>query len=147
MSWKMGLKVVSMDPEITDLLIDIDGQRTRYAHGPVTTIPVTWPGPRGGSVAGITANPRIRPDTSTLVAEGPWALLRLIDRARVTSTSSANRNVADFVFDGRHAALELTSGNHSGLQLLDLLRRFRCPGSESTRRTDAYALLRFDAAR
>ncbi|WP_371140997.1 type VI secretion system membrane subunit TssM [Burkholderia cepacia] len=147
MSWEMRFKVVSMDPEITDLLIDIDGQSTRYAHGPVTTIPVTWPGPRGGAVAGITANPRIRPDTSTLVAEGPWALLRLIDRARVTSTSSANRNVADFAFDGRHAALELTSGNHSGLQLLDLLRRFRCPGSESTRRTDAYALLRFDGAR
>ncbi|AXK61806.1 type VI secretion system membrane subunit TssM [Burkholderia sp. IDO3] len=147
MSWKLGLKVVSMDPEITDLLIDIDGQSMRYAHGPVTTVPITWPGPRGGSMAGLTANPRVRPDTSTIVTEGPWALFRLIDRARVTSTSSSSRGVADFIFDGRHASLELTSGSYAGLQPLDLMRRFRCPGSGSARGAEAVALLRSNEAR
>ncbi|MCC8395688.1 type VI secretion system membrane subunit TssM [Paraburkholderia sp. MMS20-SJTR3] len=128
MAWKMGLKVVSLDPEITDLTIDIDGQSLRYAHGPVTTYPITWPGPRGGSMAGITANPRVRPDTSTLMAEGPWALFRLIDRGHTSSTLSASRSAVDFNFDDRHAVLEMTSGSHSGPQLIALLRGFRCPG-------------------
>ncbi|SMG54179.1 type VI secretion system membrane subunit TssM [Paraburkholderia susongensis] len=144
MAWKMGLKVVSLDPEITDLLIDIDGQSTRYAHGPVTTFPVTWPGPRGGSMAGITANPRIRPDTSTITAEGPWALFRLIDRGRVTSTLSSSRSAVDFSFDDRHAVLELTSGAQSGPQLTGLLRGFRCPGDGSAAGGRAAALLADD---
>ncbi|WP_429483823.1 type VI secretion IcmF C-terminal domain-containing protein [Paraburkholderia youngii] len=139
MSWNAGLKVVSLDPEITDLLIDVDGQSLRYAHGPVTTFPITWPGPRGGSMAGLTANPRVRPDTSTVMTEGPWALFRLIDRGRATSTLSSSRSAVDFNFDDRHAVIELTSGGQSGPQLTALLRDFRCPGSGNTlaRRTDA----------
>ncbi|MGF6969947.1 type VI secretion system protein ImpL [Paraburkholderia sp. WC7.3g] len=141
MSWSAGLKVVSLAPEITDLLIDIDGQNLRYAHGPVTTFPITWPGPRGGSMAGLTANPRVRPDTSTLISDGPWALFRLIDRGRVTATLSASRSAVDFNFDDRHAVIELTSGGQSGPQLTALLRDFRCPGSEKSmaRRADASA--------
>ncbi|MCC8402581.1 type VI secretion system membrane subunit TssM [Paraburkholderia sp. MMS20-SJTN17] len=139
MSWSAGLKVVSLDPEMTDLLIDIDGQSLRYAHGPVTTFHVTWPGPRGGSMAGLTANPRVRPDTSTIMAQGPWALFRLIDAGRVTSTLSSSRSAVDFNFDDRHAVIELTSGGQSGPQLTALLRGFRCPGSANVmaRRMDA----------
>ncbi|MFT4066118.1 type VI secretion system membrane subunit TssM [Paraburkholderia sp.] len=145
MAWKMGLKVVSLDPEITDLLIDIDGQSLRYAHGPVTTFPVSWPGPRGGSIAGITANPRVHPDTSTIMAEGPWALLRLIDRGRVTSTLSSSRSAVEFSFDGRHAVLELTSGGQSGAGLTGLLSGFRCPGSSGDARNRTAASADFPA--
>ncbi|MGF6660027.1 type VI secretion system IcmF/VasK family protein [Paraburkholderia atlantica] len=139
MSWNAGLKVVSLDPEITDLLIDVDGQNLRYAHGPVATFPITWPGPRGGSMAGLTANPRVRPDTSTVMTAGPWALFRLIDRGRVTSTLSSSRSAVDFNFDDRHAVIELTSGGQSGPQLTALLRGFRCPGSGSALATRAEA--------
>ncbi|WP_322015180.1 type VI secretion system membrane subunit TssM [Paraburkholderia sp. J12] len=129
MSWNIGIKVASLDPEITELLIDIDGQSMRYVHGPVTTWPVTWPGPRGGSTAGLSANPRVRPDTSTLLFDGPWALLRLIDHGHLTSTVSSSRYALDFNFDDRHAVLELTTAGQSGPQLTGLLRGFHCPGS------------------
>ncbi len=33
-SWSMQISVVDMDPAITELVIDIDGQVLRYAHGP-----------------------------------------------------------------------------------------------------------------
>ncbi|WP_207004186.1 type VI secretion system membrane subunit TssM [Trinickia mobilis] len=129
MAWKTGVKVVSMDPEITELALDIDGQGARYAHGPVTVFPVTWPGPRGGAMAGITANPRVRPDTSTLMAEGPWALFRLTDRGRVTGTASSSRMSVDFNFDDRHAVLELVSSGQANPLSSNLLKGFRCPGS------------------
>ncbi|TKC89364.1 type VI secretion system membrane subunit TssM [Trinickia terrae] len=129
MAWKMGLKVVSLDPEITELALDIDGQGMRYVHGPVTVFPVTWPGPRGGAMAGITASPRVRPDTSTLMAEGPWALFRLMDRGRVTGTASSSRVAVDFNFDDRHAVLELVSSGQANPLSSSLFRGFRCPGS------------------
>lgn len=133
MSWSMGIKVVSLDPKITDLLIDIDGQNSRYVHGPVVEIPVTWPGPRGGVIASLTANPSIRPDTSINVVEGPWALLHLIDRGRVPSKSSSSYAM-DYSFDNRHAVLELTAGGLSGRQLTSLLRGFHCPSGGSLAR-------------
>jgi type VI secretion system protein ImpL len=88
-------------------------------------------------MAGLTANPRVRPDTSTVMTEGPWALFRLIDRGRVTSTLSSSRSEVDFNFDDRHAVIELTSGGQSGPQLTALLRDFRCPGSGNTMGTRA----------
>ncbi len=55
----MQISVVDMDPAITELVIDIDG---RAALRPWSDRPlkVTWPGPRNGSMAEITASPRIR---------------------------------------------------------------------------------------
>jgi type VI secretion system protein ImpL len=44
MSWTMDIKVVvELDPNITDLIIDIDGQSLRYIHGPVRPLHITWP--------------------------------------------------------------------------------------------------------
>ncbi|KVN74679.1 type VI secretion system membrane subunit TssM [Burkholderia ubonensis] len=129
MAWKLDAKVASLDPEITELSIDLDGQTQRYVHGPVMPFGVTWPGPRGGAIAEITAKPRIRPDTSTIVATGPWALFRLIERARVTRTASANQLTLDFNFDHRHAALELRTSGQMNPMTSNLLKDFHCPGA------------------
>lgn len=127
MAWKVDARVANLDPEILELSLDIDGQQIRYAHGPVVTFQLAWPGPRGGAVAGMSASPKIRPDTSTIVTSGPWALFRLIDRGRPVGTASASRMVVDFTFDDRHAALELVTGGHANALSGQLLRGFSCP--------------------
>ena len=127
MSWKMDVKVASMDPEITRLAIDIDGQSIRYAHGPVTSTTVVWPGMRGGAVAEITASPQVRPDTSTMLANGPWALFRLLERGRIIQTASASRLAVDYIFDGRHVQLDVTTGSMLNPLTTNLLKDFRCP--------------------
>lgn len=129
MAWRMDAKVASIDPEITELIVDVDGQSQRYVHGPVLPFSVNWPGPRGGAIAEITAKPRIRPDTSTIATTGPWALFRLIERGRLTGTTSASRLMLDFDFDGRHAALELRTNGQMNPLTSGLLTHFRCPGS------------------
>ncbi len=128
MAWKMDVKISAMDPEITELMIDIDGQGTRYAHGPETPFSISWPGPRGGSTAEITAYPRVRPDTSTLIATGPWALFRLLERGRLSETASASRALVEFSFDGRHTTLELLTGSQFNPLTTRLLKDFQCPG-------------------
>ncbi|MBR8315946.1 type VI secretion system membrane subunit TssM [Burkholderia dolosa] len=128
MAWKMDAKVAAIDPEITELLIDVDGQTQRYVHGPVMPFALSWPGPRGGAMAEVAARPAIRPDTSTIVTTGPWALFRLIERGRLTGTASASRLTLDFDFDGRHAALELMTSGQSNPLTSNLLTDFQCPG-------------------
>ncbi|WP_249744953.1 type VI secretion system membrane subunit TssM [Burkholderia pyrrocinia] len=128
LAWKMQAKVVTLDPEITQLTIDIDGQNQLYSHGPVTPLAVTWPGPRGGSMAQLTAEPRVRPDTSTLEVTGPWALFHLLERGKTIGTVSADRLDEEFRFDGRKAVLQLSTGSLPNPLTTHLLKDFKCPG-------------------
>lgn len=128
MSWSMDIKVVELDPTITDLIIDIDGQSQRYMHGPVRPLHINWPGPRNGSMAEITANPRIRQDSSTIITNGPWALFRLLNQGRVISSMSDSRHLVEFRFDGRRVVLEITSSVDFNLQNVNNpLHGFTCP--------------------
>jgi type VI secretion system protein ImpL len=130
MTWKASLQVPELDPAITGLMIDIDGQTLIYQHGPVLPFAVSWPGPRGGVHAEITANPRIRPDTSTVSADGPWALMRLLDKGHVTGTATPGRTRVAFDFDGRRAVLDIAAaGSVANPLTSDVLKTFRCPSS------------------
>lgn len=127
-AWKMELKVMELEPSVTDLIIDIDGQGLRYVHGPVQSFAVSWPGPRGGSTAELTANPRISGATSTVQAHGPWALFRLLEKGRIVSTATPGRLSVEFQFDGRKALLDIHSGSQPNPLNSDVLKGFRCPG-------------------
>ncbi|ACC75165.1 type VI secretion system membrane subunit TssM [Paraburkholderia phymatum] len=130
MTWKANLQVPELDPAITGLMIDIDGQTMLYQHGPVTPFTVSWPGPRGGVHAEITANPRIRPETSTMSADGPWALMRLLAKGHVVETATPGKTLVAFDFDGRRAVLDMDStGSVANPLTSDVLRTFRCPSS------------------
>lgn len=128
MSWKVDLKVVELDPEIVELNMDFDGQSQRYVHGPVIPLKVTWPGPRGGQGAEITANPRVRPETSTLTANGPWAMMRVIAKGKLTSSMSSSHFIAEYDFDGRKAKLDINTGSLANPWTTGLLQGFQCPG-------------------
>ena len=128
LGWKIDLKVLELEPSITDLVIDIDGQGQRYIHGPVQSFSVNWPGPRGGSMAEIVANPRVSGATSTLLANGPWALFRLIEKGRIVNGATLGRTAVEFAFDGRKALLDISSGTQPNPLNSDVLKGFRCPG-------------------
>ena len=127
-SWKLDLTIRELDPAITELLIDLDGQGQRYVHGPIQPMSISWPGPRGGVMAEITAQPRISASTSTLSFQGPWALFRLFDRGRFVASATSGRSSAEYVFDGRKAVIEIETGTQANPVNGDLLTGFRCPG-------------------
>ncbi|MGZ9710091.1 type VI secretion system membrane subunit TssM [Glaciimonas sp. GNP009] len=127
MSWKMNVKVTSIDPAITQLLVDIDGQAFRYSHGPILPFRVSWPGPRGGAMAEISANPRVRPDTSSDRTDGPWALFHLVARGRAIETASSNRVAVEYTFDGRQVVLDLQTDSLPNPLTGKLFDGFHCP--------------------
>ncbi|MDR8783716.1 hypothetical protein FEP82_01663 [Burkholderia multivorans] len=133
MTWKADIRVPELAPTIMSLSLDIDGQTTLYQHGPVAPFPIAWPGPRGGAHAEITASPRIRPDTSTISADGPWALMRLLQKGKVIATATPGRTRVAFSFGGREAVLDVASaGSVANPLTSDVLKTFRCPTSMAT---------------
>ncbi|MDR8727094.1 type VI secretion system membrane subunit TssM [Burkholderia pseudomultivorans] len=130
MTWKADIRVPELAPTIMSLSLDIDGQTTLYQHGPVAPFTIAWPGPRGGAHAEITASPRIRPDTSTISTNGPWALMRLLQKGKVIGTATPGRTRVAFGFDGREAVLDIASaGSVANPLTSDVLKTFRCPTS------------------
>jgi type VI secretion system protein ImpL len=128
--WKAEVRVPELDPTVTTLAIDIDGQTMQYQHGPVAPLTVNWPGPRGGAHAELTASPRIKAETSTIASDGPWALMRLLRKARVVQTATRGRTRVAFDFDGRTAVLDIASAGSVANPLTgDVLSTFRCPNS------------------
>jgi type VI secretion system protein ImpL len=128
--WQAQIRIPELDPTITTLSMDIDGQPILYQHGPVVPFAVTWPGPRGGAYADISASPRIAPNPSTLAADGPWALMRLLHKGHVIETATLGRTRVAFEFDGRKTALDIVSAASVANPLTsDVLSTFRCPTS------------------
>lgn len=130
LAWKADIRVPELDPSITSLSLDIDGQSSRYRHGPVAPFAVAWPGPRGGVHTEITASPRIRPDTSTIATDGPWAIMRLLRKGHVIETATPGRTRVEFDFDGRKAVLDIANvGSVSNPLTSDVLKTFHCPAA------------------
>ena len=127
-AWKLDVQVLELDPSITDLMIDIDGQGQRYVHGPVQTLKVDWPGPRGGTMAELVANPQISRATSIVDVRGPWALFHLLDKGHIVNGTTPARSTVEFSFDGRKALLGIHADSLPSPLNSDLLKGFRCPG-------------------
>jgi len=130
LSWRGDYKVVSLDPSITELVIDLDGQVQRYSHGPIQTIALQWPGPRSGTMAELQAQPRIKADTSSLQQRGPWALFRLVEQGKIINSAQSGRIAVEYQLDNRRAVLEFSSGGPSPFNS-QTLRNFSCPGRVS----------------
>jgi len=128
LNYRLTGSIVSVDPAITELLLDVDGDSLRYMHGPVSPFSFAWPGPRSGSYLELSARPRVTAESSGVHLSGPWAPLRLLDYGHVTATASSGRALVDFDFDGRHAVLEIGGGRKGNFLTGSLLRGFRCPG-------------------
>lgn len=127
MSWKADVRVVALDPSITELTLNFDGQTLRYVHGPSVPWSIVWPGPRGGVVAEVLASPRIK-STSALSLRGPWAIFRLFQAGQISGTANQSRTVVDLMFDGRAAVLEVNAGTQPNPLTSDVLKGFKCPG-------------------
>ena len=124
---KLEFKPVEMDRELTQFVLDVDGQVVRYAHGPQIPTAVQWPGPRGTSQVRVQITPPGSSGTAGMVTEGPWALFRLFDRVRIEPGNSPERFRATFDIDGRKAIFDVTASSVRNPFVLRELTDFSCP--------------------
>jgi len=121
-----SLKPISMGSEISQLNLDIDGQRMSYAHGPIRSTTMRWPGPNNTGYVGLQISPAISGGNSGYTFEGPWALFRLFDQAKLHQLGSSEKFVLTFDLYGREIKLELRANSAVNPFSLKELQNFVC---------------------
>ena len=70
-----------------------------------------WPPPSGETRARLVFTPLGAAAPVSLSAEGPWALFRLLDKAVMSSSGTADRYKVDFNAQGMVASFELQAAS------------------------------------
>ncbi len=124
---KFELLPVSLDAEVTQVLIDINGQEVSYAHGPPRLTLVQWPGTGGTERGRVAFSPAASGQASSITKSGPWSLFRLFDEAQVQKTSLSDRLQVRFSVGGRTAVYEVRANSVNNPLTMTELHDFRCP--------------------
>lgn len=123
-SFNFVLKPVSMSKDISQIIVDVDGQKLSYEFGPVTPVPMKWPGPKNTGLIRIQLFP-IR-GKSGVEKTGPWALLRLFDESNLSKTADPAIFILTFNIQGREAKFELRAGSAINPFQLSDFQSFQC---------------------
>jgi type VI secretion system protein ImpL len=126
-SMRFELKPLFMDADINQFLLDLDGQIVTYSHGPVRPFPLQWPGPNSTRQVRIQISPAPTSGRSGLTEEGPWAWLRMLDKAHIEPTAQRERFRLTFDIEGHKIAFELWASSVFNPFRLQALEQFRCP--------------------
>ncbi|WP_423763038.1 type VI secretion system membrane subunit TssM [Burkholderia sp. NLJ2] len=123
---KVQIQPLEMDPSITEMVLDVDGQIVRYAHGPLVQSAVDWPGPRGSSQVRLQVSGQAGA-ADGYTTDGPWALHRLFDRAAVSAGRGSDQMIARFTVDGKPIVLQVNAGSVRNPFRLAQMESFTCP--------------------
>ncbi len=126
-STSFSLKPVSMSESITKLSLNIDGQKIEYAHGPVRSTSLKWPGPDNTGNINMQLTPPLPNNRSGITYDGPWALFRLFDQATITRIGQSENYIVNFELDGREITFELRANSTNNPFNLPALHNFSCP--------------------
>ncbi|MCC2596538.1 type VI secretion system membrane subunit TssM [Pusillimonas sp. MFBS29] len=125
-SYRVSIRPLHMDADITQFIMNVDGQTVSYAHGPQVGTAVNWPGTRGSNQVSIELLPQT--GVSGISATGPWALNRLLDKASLKRGASPEITIATFSIGGRQVVLEFSANTVKSPFRLSEMQGFSCPG-------------------
>jgi type VI secretion system protein ImpL len=119
--------ITPVDTDAKQVTLDLDGQSIVYAHGPVRSYSVTWPGQNRMNSVRLVFDPPPSSGAPVFQATGPWALFRLFGQGTLQQNGSADRYTLNFQLGDRHASFELRAGSVLNPFAPGVLRDFRCP--------------------
>ena len=124
---RFQLVPVALDPGVGQISLDIAGQTLTYNHGPTEPMQFQWPGTGGKTLVRMTATPASGGAATIVEKDGPWALLRLLDSARVLGSGQPDKFRLVFTTPAGQATFELNASSVRNPFTLSALRAFRCP--------------------
>ena len=124
---RLQLTPAVMDSELLLFSLDVDGQLLRYENGPRRPKPLLWPGPAATQKVVMRILPAGPSGVGAEVHEGPWALLRVLQREGALRPGAARTVAARVAVDGRALQLDVQAEGPGSVALLGELGRFRCP--------------------
>jgi type VI secretion system protein ImpL len=125
-SVRFSVKLLKLDPAVKRFVFDVDGQQFVAAAG-ATAQPVSfqWQGGKAAGQAHVDIDPAPTAAGPALHADGPWALLRLLDTAQLKQAGQPDRFT--LAFGAGQAELELDANSVTNPFRPGLISRFRCP--------------------
>ena len=119
---------VALDPNVEQVVVEIEGQPVSYAHGPPEVTPLTWPGQNSGRTR-VSFSPARTDVENAIQRDGPWSWFRLLDTAEVRRTNVSDRNRVVFNLGGRIAIFQLRAGSALNPFTASAIGSFKCPTS------------------
>nr|WP_246884262.1 type VI secretion system membrane subunit TssM [Pseudomonas protegens] len=108
---RFELKPVAMDADISQFLLDLDGQQLSYDHGPSRPVAMQWPNPGSIGVVRLSIMPPSATGRSGITLDGPWAWFRLLEQSDLTATNSPDRFNLRLRVDGASISYELRASS------------------------------------
>ena len=124
---KFQLTPINLDPAVGQISIDIGGKTLVDSHGPVEPVQFQWPGPDGKTAVRVTMTPASGGNADVSDFNGPWALLRMLDKAKITPTGQPDKFKIQFTGGGGTSTLDLVASSVRNPFNLTALHSFRCP--------------------
>jgi type VI secretion system protein ImpL len=124
---RFQLVPLTLDPQVAQISIDIAGQTLVYNHGPLEGSWFQWPGAGGKTLVRVTMTPSNGGQGQVTDRDGNWALLRLLDTARITPSGQPDKFRITFTGAGGNATFELNGSSVNNPFTLPALRAFHCP--------------------
>jgi type VI secretion system protein ImpL len=126
-SMRFDLKVLSADPAITKLNLDVDGQPLAWTPGAAArAASFQLPSGKGINQARFELVPA--PGTE-LKTDGPWAWMRMLDKGVLEPTPQAERFKLTYDIDGRKLVLDMVANSVNNPFRREALEQFRCRDS------------------
>jgi type VI secretion system protein ImpL len=122
-----NLTPLSLDPNAASVILDVDGQELRYAHGPARPTPLTWPGPGGTNTTRLSFAPVSGGAPTTVTKEGAWSLFRLLHEAEFQRTDRPDLFELTLRAGGFQARFRLLASSVDNPFDLGVLTGFGCP--------------------
>ena len=117
----------SLDPQVGQITLDIAGTVLTWNHGPPEPGRFQWPGAGGKTLVRVTMTPASGGQGQVIEKDGAWALLRLLDAAKVTPSGQPDKFSITFSGAGGTGTFELNATSVNNPFTMAALRSFRCP--------------------
>ncbi|RZI84083.1 MAG: type VI secretion system membrane subunit TssM [Rubrivivax sp.] len=122
-SFRVDIRALELLDGAKELVLDIDGQVTKFTPGNTTPVTVNWPSQR------VASQIKLASGGAGVTFDGPWALFRMFDRFDVQPSGQPERFTVVVNVDGKRAKLEVTSSSAFNPFRLREIQQFRCPGA------------------
>lgn len=120
-----SVRVMSLDKNVDSVVIDYDGSKYTYSHGPIVPYNLNWPTKTEDGQVSLTLFAG-KKAVGTLKQQGPWAIFRLIEAGTVIK-QEGNSMLVNFAINGKKLALDINTPGGRNPFNLSLLRSFQCP--------------------
>jgi type VI secretion system protein ImpL len=119
---RLELRLLELDPGVAEFGLDAGGGLLRFRRDVRAARVLQWPGSDGDGTVKLQLS-----GGRAYAFEGPWGLLRLLDRVRVEPGDAPGRFRLVFDVEGRRARFDVRGAAALNAAQREALEQFRCP--------------------